>query len=530
MSANTNDESAMSDSWVEPAGPIQPSIVKCSALDNLTASVYPSPTHFFPLKPGTDTRQLYQDCKQGLSRCIYEHPHLAGIIRKDETGRYAIEIQETPRAGTNFWYRDHRRDADVPSYAELKNNGWPFGDGEEDGLGKLRPKDFPYVQDGDPVIAPQFNVVKGGIVLTMSITHVIGDLVQFMDFLRSWSQNTSAIATARLDGQPIPPLPLQVPADLIDRSLLTPDVGIEEDLAKLGARAEKLQHLDMLDPRYPEEVAEKVSNIFTKARLTNDDLVRFTEDELRTLSCSVWTFTQSSIKQLQHMIQEVLPRGSKVSSTDCLTAFAWNRLFSAKYAPGLSGRDPLPETSKIVFAGSIRRRLTPPLPNNYMPACVDLFPVSVNTSDFISPDPKTLAHAAMAIRNSNNAWNEETFREMLEIAHSHPVNPGLIPKGPIDALVTDHTRASAAMLSSWGPELGSCEAFREPYLGRIPPHGEITLLPRWNNGNVEVMFAGEAVVMERLRGDRLMSQMATCQFVMGNPSFQATRGKYVSKL
>ncbi|KAG9497327.1 hypothetical protein J7337_012122 [Fusarium musae] len=500
----------MSDSWVEPASSLQPSIVKCSALDNLTASVYPSPTHFFPLRPGTDPRQLYDDCKQGLSRCIYEHPHLAGIIRKDETGRYAIEIRDAPHAGTNFWYRDHRRDSDVPSYNELKINGWPFGDGEEDGLGKLRPEDFPCVHDGDPVIAPQFNVLKGGIVLTMSITHVIGDLVQFMDFLRSWSQNTSAIATARLNGQPVPPLPQQISAALIDRSLLTPDVDLEEDLDKLAACARKLHHLDMLDPRSPEQVADKVSNLFTKARLTNDDL--------------------SSIKQLQRMIQEVLPNGSKVSSTDCLTSFAWNRLFGAKYAPGLSGRDPLPETSKIVFAGSIRRRLTPPLPNNYMPACVDLFPVSVSTRDFISPDPKTLAHAAMAIRHSNNAWSEETFREMLEIAHSHPVNPGLIPKGPIDALVTDHTRASAAMLSSWGPELGSCEAFREPYLGRIPPHGEITLLPRWNNGNVDVMFAGEAIVMERLRRDRLMSQMATCQFVMGDPRFQATRGKYVSKL
>ncbi|KAF5962915.1 acetyltransferase [Fusarium bulbicola] len=520
----------MSNSWVEPAAPVQASIVKCSALDNLTASVYPSPTHFFPMKPETDPRQLYEDCKKGLSRCIYELPHLAGIIRKDETGRCAIEIQEAPHAGTNFWYRDHRHDPDVPSYNELKINGWPFGDGEQDGLDKLRPRDFPCVQDGDPIIAPQFNVIKGGIVLAMSITHVIGDLVQFMDFLRSWSQNTSAIATARLDGQPVPPLPQQISADLMDRSLLTPEVGIEEDLDKLGARAAKLHHLDMLDPRCPEEVAEKLSTLFTKARLTNDDLVRFTEDELRTLSCSVWTFSQSSIKQLQNMIQEVLPSGSKVSATDCLTSFSWNRLFGAKYAPGAPSRDPLPETSKIVFAGSIRHRLTPPLPNNYMPACVDLFPVSVNTSDFISPGPKTLAHAAMAIRNSNNTWSEETFREMLEIAHSHPVNPGLIPKGPIDALVTDHTRATAAMLSSWGPELGSCEAFREPYLGRIPPHGEITLLPRWTNGDVEVMFAGEAVVMERLRSDRLMNQMATCQFVMGDPRFQATRGKYVSKL
>ncbi|KAM0235909.1 hypothetical protein ACHAP5_009555 [Fusarium lateritium] len=520
----------MADSWVEPAGPIQPSTVKCSALDNLTASVYPSPTHFFPLKPGTDPQQLYKDCKQGLSRCIYELPHLSGVIRKDETGRYSIEIRESPHAGTSFWYRDHCNDADVPSYNELKINGWPFGDGEEDGLGKLRPRDFPHVQDGDPVIAPQFNVVKGGIVLTMSITHVIGDLVQFMDFLRSWSQNTSAVATARLNVQPIPPLPQQISANLMDRTLLTPDVGIEEDLDKLVHRAAKLPHLDMLDPRRPEDVVQKLSNLFTKARLTNDDLVWSTEDELRALSCCVWTFSQSSIKQLQRTIQEVLPTGSKVSSMDCLTAFAWNRLYCAKYAPGESSRAALPETSKIVFAGNIRHRLTSPLPNNYMPTFVDLFPVTVNTNDFDSTDPRTLAHAAIAIRNSNNTWSEEIFRDMLEIAHSHPVNPGLIPKGPIDALVTDHTRASAAMLSSWGPELGTCEAFREPYLGRIPPHGEITFLPRWDNGNVEVMFAGEAVVMERLRSDRHMGQIASCQFTMGNPMFKATRGRYISKL
>ncbi|KAF9768428.1 hypothetical protein IL306_014283 [Fusarium sp. DS 682] len=520
----------MSDSWVEPAGPPEPSIVKCSALDNLTASVYPSPTHFFPLKPGTDPRQLYQDCKQGLSRCIYEHPHLSGVIRKDETGRNAIEIQEAPHAGTNFWYQDHRDDPEVPSYQELKDNGWPFGDGEDDGLSKLRPKDFPYVEDGDPIIAPQFNVVKGGIVLTMSIAHAIGDLVQFMDFLRSWAENTTAVATARVNGQPVPPLPQQISAHLMDRSLLAPDVQVEEDLDKLATRAAKLPHLDMLDPRRPEEIAEKVSTLFTKARLTNDDLVRFAEDELRTLSSSVWTFSQSSMKELQHMIQEVLPKGTKVSSTDCLTAFAWNRFFAAKYAPGLSGPYPLPETSKIVFAGNIRRRLTPPLPHNYMPAAVDLFPVVLNTSDFISPDPKALAHVALAIRNSNNEWSEEVFRETLEIAQSHPVSPGLIPKGPVDALVTDHTRASAAMLASFGPELGTCEAFREPYLGRVPPLGEITLLPRWNNGNVEIMFAGEAVVMERLRCDRLMTQMASCRFVTGRSSFQATQDWYTSKL
>ncbi|KAJ4245281.1 hypothetical protein NW762_014151 [Fusarium torreyae] len=520
----------MPSSWVEPAGPIQACIVRCSTLDNLTASVYPSPTHFFPLKPGTDPRQLYEDCKQGLSRCIYEHPHLSGVLVKDETGRNAIEIQKAPYAGTRFWYQDHRENSDMPSYQELKNSGWPFWDGEQDGLSKLRPRDFPTLENGDPIIAPQFNVVRGGIVLTMSIAHVIGDLVQFITFVRSWAQNTKIVSSAREKGFPTPPLPEQIAAHLVDRSKLTPDVAIAKDLDKLAAQAASLPHLSMLDPRYPEDSVQKMMALFSKARLTDHDLVNFPEDELRAPSCSVWNFSQSSIEELHSVIQKELPGDSRVSSTDCLTAFVWNKFSIVKHAWGLSGPIPVPETTRIVFAGNVRRRLTPPLPEDYMPACVDLFPVVIKFSEFNSSDPDALAAGAQMIRDSNNNWNEKAFHGMLEVAQSHPVNPGLIPNGPIDALVTDHTRASAAVLESWGPVLGQCEGFREPYLGRTPPLGEITLLPRWHDGSVDVMFAGEAVVMKRLRCDKSMNRMASCQYTANEPRFQTTRLQRLSRM
>ncbi|KAF4452363.1 hypothetical protein F53441_4772 [Fusarium austroafricanum] len=517
----------MPSSWVEPAAPVLAGIVKCSALDNLTAPVYPSPTHFFPLKPGADPLKLYEDCKRGLSRCIYEHPHLSGVLIKDDRGRNSINIRSAPWAGTNFWYKDHRNDADVPSYKELKHLGWPFADGDKDGLGKLRPVDFPSLEDGDPIIAPQFNVIKGGIVLTMSIAHAIGDLVQFMEFVRSWAKNTSAVATSRMEDHPLPSLPQQVPAHLLDRSLLIPDVEIEEDLDKLTARAASLPHLSMLDPRRPEELAETANSLFTKACLSDKDLSTSSEDELRTLSCSVWTFSQSSLEELKRVTQMALPKASRVSSIDSLTAFTWNRFFVAKHAPE---HGPSPDMTRIVFAGSIRRRLTPPLPDGYLPACVDLFPVPMKTSNFTSPAPKTLAMTAKMVRESNNNWDEKVFRNMLEIAHSHPMNPGLVPKGPIEALVTDHTRASSAVLESWGPGLGRCEAFREPYLGRDPPYGEITLLPRWHDGSVDVMFSGEAVVMERLHRDRFMNQMASCQFIMGKAIHKTGKARRISKM
>lgn len=129
------------------------------------------------------------------------------------------------------------------------------------------------------------------------------------------------------------------------------------------------------------------------------------------------------------------------------------------------------------------------------------------------------------IRQSNVSWSEEEFHKMIEVAQAHPKNPGLIPRGPIDALVTDHTCATAPVLEDWGPELGRCEVMRGPCLGREIPRGEITLLPRWSNGQVDVMFAGEAVVMARLKNNGHMNAMASCQFVMNDSIASIKKGK-----
>ncbi|KPM43807.1 hypothetical protein AK830_g2726 [Neonectria ditissima] len=510
------DPQILSSSWVEPAGPVHPALIKLSTLDNLTAPVYPSPTQFFPLKPDADPRQLYEDCKRGLARYIYQQPHLAGRLIKDETRRNSIEIPPAPHAGASFEYYDHRAVKDMPSYEELRKFGWPFADGDQDGLSKLRPNPFPSAQTGDPVIIPRFNVIRGGIVLTMSISHAMCDLVQFLDFMKSWARNTRAIANARTKNQPEPPLPQQLAAHLLDRSRLMSNVQTEHDLDKLVARAENLPQWTMLDPRDPEEMGKTIEGIFTKARLTDHDLVNSAEDELRRLSICVWTFPESSIKNLKLVAQSVLPRGAKLSSIDCLTGFTWQRFSAAKWAPGMPGPEPIPETTRIVYVGSVRTRLTPPLPLDYLPACVDLFPADMETEDFACASPEALAKAATSIRSSNNNWSEEVFREMLEVAQMHPMSPGIVPKGPVDVFTTDHTRLSAAVLEDWGPDLGRCEAYREPYFGRVPPHGEITLLPKWHNGEVSVMFAGEAVVMERLRNDKDMNAMASCQFIMND--------------
>ncbi|KAJ3482120.1 hypothetical protein NLG97_g7651 [Lecanicillium saksenae] len=500
------------ESWVQPAGPVKPGLVQLSTLDNLTARVYPCPALFFPLQPNVDPRRLYEACARGLARYMHEKPHLAGIHVTDESGRTSIEVRPAPYAGGKFPYHDHREVRSMPSYSEMKKFGWPFGDGDRDGLGALRLGNFPSqgFQTGDPLLIPQFNVLRGGIVLTVCASHIIGDSVQGRDYILGWARQTNAVATAWAKGEPEPPLPDQVPANLLDRSRFLPAVQTEHDLDNLAAKATDIPNWTFLDPRDPEEIGRLVGELFTKARLTDDDLSKYSEDVLREPSMCVWAFPKESLTKLKSAVLGALGDGAKLSTVDCLTSFAWQRFFAAKWAPGLSGPGSIPETTRIVYAGSVRTRLSPPLPLNYLPACVDIFPVSERSVEAATTSPQSLARMASLVRGSGKAWSMDAFTKLLETAQMHPMNPGLIPKGPLDAFVTEHTRLHDALLESWGPDMGSCEAFREPYVGRDIPSGEITLLPT-PTGDVQVMFAGEAVVMERLKRDPHMNSLASFQ-------------------
>ncbi|EWG51074.1 hypothetical protein FVEG_16738 [Fusarium verticillioides 7600] len=516
-------------SWIEPAGPVSPGIIELSAMDSLTAPVYPSPTLFFPLKPGANPLDLYNDCKRGLARYLYQHPHLCGKIVKDETGRNSIEISPAPYAGAHLVYYDHREMKEMPSYDEFKRFGFPFADGNRDGLSKLCPENFPTVRTGDPVIITRFNVIRGGIVLTVSIAHAICDLVQFIDCIKSWATHTQDVSNARMRNEPEPSLPEQVAPHLVDRSPMKANSQIEHDLDRVAARAANLPYWTMLDPRKPESIGSTLENLFTSARLTDSDLASSNEAKLRQPSASVWKFPKSSIRILDFMAKKGSSGKTKLSAIDCLTAFTWQRFFEAKWAPDQTSPELVPETTRIVYVGSVRPRLTPPLPLNYLPTCVDLFPVTATTKGFYACSPRSVAKVATQIRISNDNWSEKAFREMLEVAQMHPFSPGIVPNGPLDALTTDHTRLGTAVAEDWGA-LGRCEAYREPYIGRTPPLGEITFLPRWHSGEISVMFAGEAIVMERLRDDETMNAAASCQFIMHDFPRTAKKVKRPSRL
>jgi len=513
--------SSQGSSWVEPIEAVESGILRCSALENLCARVYPSPTLFFQLRANEDPLQHYKHMCRGLGRVLNKYPFMAGTLRSDERGAYNIEIPPAPRAGARFHYADFGGDYTFPSFRELQAGGFPFADGKNDGLSKLKPDPFPLHVDGSPAFLPQLTHVRGGLILTMAMSHLLGDMVILHKFLDSWAEETYEVATALAEGRPEAPVPKRVADELVDRSRLIPQHDGPAGFEEMARLAKALPDWTLVNPTDPVAL-ENMKSIVPPPYIPPSQA--HATQELRTTVASVWRFPLASLKALHRAVQAASPTSSKISSSDVLTAYLWERIFQAKYLPSASETTQhLPTHSELVFAGELRRRLNPPLPADFLGGCVDMMrcsaPTRTMTARTTGKNPKdfsNLATLALSLRASNAAWAEPQYHTLLTLSQRTPLSPGFVPRGPIDLLCTDHSRAPSVRTSSWGPTLGCSVAYREPYIGRDPPAGEITVLPRCADGGLEVMVSAERVVVERLGGDGDLGGWGERVFVLGD--------------
>ena len=510
--------SSAGSSWVQPAVPVEPTSFQCSAIENLCARVWPAPTLFFPLRANDDSLALYTNLAQGLSRLLNRFPFFTGVLKADTHGAFRLEIPEAPRAGTRFYYADLSGDPRFPSFEELQQGGFPYADGNFDGFSAFRPPTFA-VEGGFAPLVTQLNRVDGGHILTWALSHQLLDLVMVGEVIRTWAAETREVTLAMMENRAPRPAPAAVAPELTDRSRLSPKATRTQDFTKLAEMAKDLPNWIVVDPTNPIALKD-MESIVPPAYIPKALLHK--ETELRTTISGVWRFPLASLQELQqNATKAAAAQGqSRLSTIDVLTSYIWERFFAAKYTD-FSDRDasrPLPTHSSIVYALNVRRRLNPPLPDDYVAACVDLArcTVPLTTIGARSTDKQNfagLANMAICIREANTTWTEQNYMAMLQLSEAAPISPGVVPRGPIDMLVTDHSRVAGTYTADWGVGLGVPVAYREPYLGRTPPSGEMTVLPRCENGDLEVMLSGERITMERLRADPDMKRRAKMLFL-----------------
>ncbi|KAH6715180.1 hypothetical protein BKA61DRAFT_722009 [Leptodontidium sp. MPI-SDFR-AT-0119] len=484
--------------FVQPAKPINPIQFSCSAVENLCARVHHSAAHFFPIRRSANVEQIFHDLKQGLSLVMNEHPVIAGTLRQGERGDFSVEIPPAPHAGAFFHFSDISNDPEFPSFAELQECGFPYMDGDLDGLKEFRPDPFPTNEDGQAIFVTKICHVRGGIVWTGSLSHLVTDLAQGTAVMLGWAKYTKQVTEAA--GKPIS-IPKQLPWP--DRKRLLPEVDGPIPMEEIGALNQTLEAAAyfVLDPTDPEKMVDDIGNIFLKADVSeaNPDQHEYFMEP----SSGIWRFTPSKLRTLTDAVRRVDP-DVKLSPFDVVTAFIWQRLCMAKRG---SKRGNEPPTAQIVTAMNVRRKLNPPLPATFLGACVDLVRVCVDR-EVLDPQKdqwKSISGIAKSVRQFGAVWNEADYMAMLKLSLRTPMCPGLLPKGPIDMLVTDHTMFSLTLRADWGGELGCSIALREPYISRETPRGELIILPRQPNGDLDVIISAEEIVLERLLVDIGMS-------------------------
>jgi hypothetical protein len=250
----------------------------------------------------------------------------------------------------------------------------------------------------------------------------------------------------------------------------------------------------VLDPTDPGKMVDDIANVFVQADVTgaNPDQLEY----FLTPTSGIWRFTPPKLRALVDAVRRVDP-GAKLSNFDIVTAFIWQRLWMAKRGNRRGGG---PQTAQIVTAMDVRRKLNPPLPATFLGACVDLVRVCVDR-DILQPQQdrwEGISRIAKRVHEFGSAWNEADYMELLKISLRTPMCPGLIPRGPIDMLVTEHSIFGLGMRADWGAELGCSVALREPYISRETPRGEVIILPRQPTGDLDVIISAEQIVLERL--------------------------------
>lgn len=488
--------------FVQPAKPIEPIQFSCSAVENLCARVHHSVAQFFPIRNSANVEQIFYDLKQGLSLVMSEHPIIAGTLRQGERGEFSVEIPPAPHAGAYFHFSDTSNDLRFPSFSELQACGFPYVDGDLDGLKEFRPDPFPTNEEGQPTFVTKICHVRGGIVWTGSLSHLISDLALGTAIMTRWAKYTKQVTEAA--GLPIA-IPRQLPWP--DRQRLLPAIESPLKIEEIGALNKTLKPYTVLDPTDIDKMVEDMGNIFVKANVTEgnpDQLEYFLEP-----TSGIWRFTPSKLRALTDAVRRVDP-DVKLSHFDIVTAFIWQRLCIAKRGDTHENE---PQTAQIVTAIDVRRKLSPPLPATFLGACVDLVRVCVDR-DVLKPQQdrwKGISEIAKRVREFGTAWNEADYMELLKLSLRAPMCPGLVPRGPIDMLVTEHSMFGLGLRADWGGELGRSVAFREPYIARETPRGEVIILPKQPNGDLEVIISAEEIVLERLIVDAEMT--AVCENV-----------------
>lgn len=419
----------------------------------------------FPLDSKASKLNVYEDLRAGLAHTITKIPWIAGKLVQQEgsstneskiqvvDGDLGVRLKFNDLATTNF-----------PSYEQLNAAHFPLS---KLPTAQLSPLNVMPQGTDIPVMAAQANFIDGGLLLTIGAHHSVCDAFGLCTVLETWAQMTTAIAK--------------------DTSLIEPD-SLINDRAPLMTGTQGA-HLDdfpeyVLAPTQPAAVTD-----------VNTHQMAVTPFKMPAMSAHIFRFSPTSLKSLKIA-------AAAYSTSDALNALIWRHVTFARM--NASSQEPNTVngngSTALLYSANIRSRLSPPLPSNYT-GNASVAGITRHMSFVEMAAPGGLVITAAAIRSSIKTLARPNRVAMtIGLIDSRP-NPTDYKFAYNGFLGPDLSTTSWADLNvfemEWG-SVGKAEIVRVPGEGA---DGSMVVLPRCEDGALEVVLALESRAMEVLMGD-----------------------------
>ncbi|KAK7927470.1 hypothetical protein PG985_004468 [Apiospora marii] len=391
------------------------------------------------------------------------------------------------------------------NYAALRDRGFP-----PDVLGRggfapemaVGAKSEAHGRDEKPVFRARLSLVEGGFILGVAIHHSTTDITGFGALLKVWAANCRRLRDGGGDVDPTKLKDGLVNAAMLNRAAVR-ELGLgvaDSDMPKTIPSVLFFQDGEPV----PKPATTKPQPVFMTA---------------------IFRFSSDSLTEIKALAMDWLPSVAAdvpwVSTGDVLTALLWSAVVAAEGPPPSTPSSHDDATSSTIsIPVNFRARCEPPLSPDYLGAAFGRAAVSAPIHELVSmaalsnypagdrqqkkqaevdiaEKATLLAKTAAAIRRAiTDQVNARRIRAAVAYTTSRP-DIAAMKRRPAEGIFMVSWADQGICALDWGcAEVGRCDAVR---LGKMPGRRYPIVLPRLQDGGLEVIVSLETAAMERFR-------------------------------
>ncbi|KAJ5170012.1 Transferase [Penicillium coprophilum] len=366
------------------------------------------------------------------------------------------------------------RESYEPDYAELKDKSFPVASFDADTF--CGHSVWPSAGERLPVSVVQANFIRGGLILSWCILHMVGDGTTFYTWTSIWAEESR-----RAQGLKIPD-PIQLPEAIwADRAQVTKSSG------RNAGKIENHPEYTLL-PFTPPGAPPKMTSLSHRGQ--------------------VFYFSPESLAALK---EEASPNNATepsdqkwISTNDAIAALLWRTVMAVQSPLETLEGDPV-SVYNIAIDG--RQRTDPTLHPETLGCFLEYVSISAPVREMLST--LNLADLATKIRKAILGANEQFTDDVVALVEQLEDVDRLAPTAFLDVpgfncVLTSWVNFKLYGLE-WGPLLGNnIEAVRVPHVGCI--NGCQVVLPVLPNGGMEILVGVEGSSLDALLNDPLFTK------------------------